>query len=489
VPRNVRGHLTDVLDVYGARWREVHRGACLAHRDATLSTPMFDRGVACLARGRAALGAAVRAASSATAAQLPDVAAAAAQLPDLERCADPAALVTNVPPPPPTVAAAAAELSSELASLEIEVHAARPGVRPRVDAAAARARALGYAPLLASALRIVGVAAIAADDRGAAIEPLDEAWDLALRAGDHALAVEAYARLAFARGTITPQGALADLKAIEALAAGLPASERAARALLYNNVGTVELAADRRDHARAAFERALGHARSVSGPAALELAVVRSNLALVTANPARRLELVRERTAIVEAALHGDHPRVLDARIDAALLEPDAARARAALAPPCDAYVALQPDHGFKILRCQYELGLLAYAAGDAAAARAAFGVAAATEHTGGVGSQLALARAYGALLDGDLRRATRVLDALLADLRPLEQAPWWRKVYAVDAWLARGAIARVAGQTRAARVARKTALRVLEPIAARHDSPRHRWRLARARAELAPPP
>jgi tetratricopeptide (TPR) repeat protein len=493
--RQAGGHVTGVLDGYGVRWRGVHRAACLAHRDATLSTQMFERGVACLARARAAFGAAVRAVSSATAGRLPDAIAAAAQLPDLGPCTDPALLVTGVAPPPPAIAAAAAALASELASLEIEIRAAHPDVRPRIADAVARARALGYPPLVARALRLAGVAALAVDARGAAIAPLAEATLLAFNAGEHALAIEAYARRAYAEGTVARKGtvaherALAGLELVEALAAGLPDSERAVRALLYHHVGNVEQAADRRDRARAAYERALGHARAVTGPAALELAKVRTSLARTIADPARRLELARERIAIVEAALDDAHPLVLDARISAAHLEPDAARARAALAPPCNAYAELQPDHGSNILQCQYELGLLAHAAGDVAAARTAFRLAAATEHRGGVGSQLALARAYEALVGGDLDRATRELDQLLERLGPVDRLKGWRQLHVGDAWLARGAIARAAGRVPAARAALEAAIRVLEPVVAVHDSPHLVRRLERARAALAPPP
>jgi hypothetical protein len=208
----------------------------------------------------------------------------------------------------------------------------------------------------------------------------------------------------------------------------------------------------------------------------------------VIADPRRRLELARERIAIVAGALDGDHPLVLEARISAALLEPDAGRARAELAPPCAAYVELHPGHASHVLQCQYELGLLAHAAGDAAAARTAFGLAVATEQRGGVGEMLALARAYGAMLDGDLDRASRQLDELLERIGPLEQAPWWYRLNAGDAWLARGAIARAAGRTSEARAAFETARRVVEPIVAVHDSPHYVRRLERARAELAPP-
>jgi tetratricopeptide (TPR) repeat protein len=490
--RQARDHVTGVLDAYGARWRGVHREACLAHRDAKLSDRMFDLRLACLARGRAAFEAAIRVVSSTTAERLPDGIAAAAQLPELGRCADPTILLSPVAPPPREAEATCGALSDELASLEIELRAARPDIQPRVDDAVARARALGYAPLTARALRLAGVAALAVRDRPAAIASLGEATTLALTAGEHALAIEAYARRAFAEGTSgipRPEDALSGLPLVEALAAGLPESDRAVRASLDNVAGTIEKAAGRLDRARAAFERALGHARAVTGPAALDLASIRTNLALVVPEPGRRLELARERIAIVEAALDAGHPLVLNARMTAALLEPDAARARAALAPTCAAYVALHPGQGHLILECQYELGLLAHAAGDAAAARTAFELAAATEHHGGDGEQLALARAYVAMLDGDPARASRELDALIERIGPLDQVPWWYRLNVGDAWLARGAIAGAAGRAQAAREAFEAARRVLEPVVAIHDSPHYVRRLERARAGLAPPP
>ncbi len=485
--REAERHVTAALDGYGARWRGVHRESCLAHRDATLSDRMFDLRIACLARARAAFETAIRIVSSTPAGQLPDAITAAAQLPDLARCTDPTVLVSPVAPPPPGTEAACGSLADELASLEVEVQAARPGIRPRLDQVIGRVRALGYAPLTARALRLAGVAALAADDRPAAIAPLREATGLALTAREYALAVEAYARRAYAETLTTDRaGALSGLELVEALAAGLPDRERAARAWLDNNVGIVEQVADRGDHARAAFERAIDHARAVTGPAALELAVVRTNLALVVPEPQRRLELARERIAIVEAALDGGHPLVLDARISAALLEPDAVRARAALAPPCAAYVELHPDRGLKIMECQYELGLHALTAGDAAAARRAFGLIAATRDRGGVGSQLVLARAYAAVLDGDLDGAARQLDQLLERLGPPEGLPWWRKLHAADAWLARGALARAAGRTSDARTAFETARRIVEPVDAIRDRPHYARRLERARAALA---
>ena len=145
-------------------------------------------------------------------------------------------------------------------------------------------------------------------------------------------------------------------------------------------------------------------------------------------------------------------------------------------------------DQGFKILECQYELGLLAYAAGDLPAARAAFTAASDTEARGGKGAMLELSRAYAALLGGDPAAAARQLGELLARLGPVDALPWWTQLSAGDAWIARAELARAAGRPADARTAGETARRILEPVVAVHDSPHYVRRLERARAATGSP-
>src|SRR5207237_796746 len=75
----------------------------------------------------------------------------------------------------------------------------------------------------------------------------------------------------------SPRAGPSGLEPIEARA-DRAARARFARALLYNNVGTVELARDQRGRALAYFERALVESRNVTGPGALELVFIRHNL-------------------------------------------------------------------------------------------------------------------------------------------------------------------------------------------------------------------
>src|SRR5262249_30180205 len=150
-------------------------------------------------------------------------------------------------------------------------------------ATVAAARALAYRPLLAEALLVDGHATMM-QKRHDAVPLLAEASTVALASGADALAIEAWARRASAVGTdIDPRMALDGRDLVEALATRVP-SARFARALLYNNIGQVELASEQPARAQSAFERALTEARGVTGPGAIELMNVRTNLALVLDN-------------------------------------------------------------------------------------------------------------------------------------------------------------------------------------------------------------
>jgi eukaryotic-like serine/threonine-protein kinase len=483
--RQAAPRVVTTLDDYAARWRAGFRAACVAHRDGAQSAALYDRRAACLSRARAALDTGVAVVREVTAAQLAAAISALAELPDLARCADVTALISQVAPPPPTTASAVAAATNQLASLEVEVRAARPGVRPRIDRVIARARLLSYPPLVARALRLAGVAALEVDARSDAVPLLDEATNLALTAGDMPLAVEAFARWMFASAAIERDKAGRAADRIAAIALGLPAAELATRVLLENTRGNIALTQGRRGEARAAFERALRLARDVTGPARIDAAGVWSNVALTIDDPGRRRALAAERIAIVEPALGARHPRVLAARISAAQLETDRQLSRDQLAPPCDLLAELQPEHRGEIITCQYQLGWLAFERGDARRAHVAFTRAVASERPGVKPSTIDLARAHLDLLADRTAEAARRVDAVRAAIGPLDQATWFAKVDAADAMMLAGTLARQAGRPDDARAAFDDARRTLEAVRVANDLPRNARRLAFARASL----
>src|SRR5262249_31598728 len=151
--------------------------------------------------------------------KLADLPRAVQALPDPSACADTAALLSPVKPPAPAIADRVEALDRRLAPARV-----LPGAGPAGEARTAAAsvlppaRAVAYDPLIAAVRLVEGHAAMSSD-RGTAVPILVEAQDLAIAAGAEALAVEAWARRAWAQGTSTdPAGALAGLDVIMALA-------------------------------------------------------------------------------------------------------------------------------------------------------------------------------------------------------------------------------------------------------------------------------
>jgi hypothetical protein len=92
-------------------------------------------------------------------------------------------------------------------------------------------------------------------------------------------------------------------------------------------------------------------------------------------------------------------------------------------------------------------------------------------------------------MLGGDLDRAARQNDKLIEQLGSRDHSQWWQKLPLGDAWLARGTVARAAGQPAVARTAFETAQRLFEQVVAANDLPHYVRRLERARAELGARP
>jgi hypothetical protein len=486
-PKQVRESIVGGLDRYAAAWQVAHRDACTAHRAGTQSGALFDRRMRCLDRARASLDAVAQLARTARSEQVAALVIATTELPLLARCADPTVLVESVAPPSEQQREAVTAIDRELAAREVDIAAGRADeVRAAIDALVVKARAIGYAPVLARALRLAGVAAIAADARADAIAPLAEATTLAFAAGDDELAIEAFARRAWAEGTSGKQNALAELPVVEAIATRLPPGARAARALLANNVGGVELALGNRERARAAFERAIAERAGVRGPSGVELAQVPANLALAVDDPALRDTLFAQAIAALTEAVGATHPITLDVRIMAAKRRDDAARAEVDLAAACTAVAELHPERGATIGECAFELGWLALDRDDNAAARRWFAAVVDASTRGGDAGDAALARAHVTRLEGDPARAAAELAAHRDAIGALDAQPWWRRNAAAEADLGRALAARDAGDHATATAMLERARAELAILVENHPSASRSRRLARVIRELA---
>src|SRR5262249_14720739 len=150
---------------------------------------------------------------------------------------------------------------------------------------------------------------------------------LAFRVGDAAIGVEAWARRASLEGGYLPLlDPLEGLDLVKAIAEG-PSSTKFARAVLYDNIGLLEMAKDHRAFARISFERALIESRGVRGPGTIELLSIQRDCALVTDDPATRESLLADAEKRLADLLGEDHPETLEARWTRAVMTIPLARA------------------------------------------------------------------------------------------------------------------------------------------------------------------
>jgi tetratricopeptide (TPR) repeat protein len=434
----------EAMAAYAGSWIASHRAACVAARSEPSEEVTYRR-AACLASARTRLGAAIDVLAAATADALPGALRALSELPGLARCGDPAALLDDVPRPPADRAVRVAEIRAAVDRARVRSDAALPDAADEAAAAVAAARALDYRPLLAAALLAHGRALDAIGKRGAGFAPLTEAVDIAIPLRDDATAVEAYARLlgaALAPGRDAAQ-ALAAIRPVLGLAERVRHSHPFAVALLRNNAGVVELAAGRPGRARDEWRAALPLAREVRGAGTVELAWVRTNLALVLDPGPERDQLLDEAVAVTRDQLGADHPLTLRIAIAAAFARTSGDDARAALRASCEGLAELHPGQRVHVVECSYELGILDLHAGDTAAARAAFARAAAVTPGGEVSSnRLAIAGAFADLLAGQHDRARSSLDWLARAIAPAADAPWHSLLLPSDVELARAWLA-----------------------------------------------
>ncbi len=423
--------IVGALDDYAAGWVSGQRAACVAHQSGAISSAMLDRRDACLARRKGSLATLGELATSVRSEDVPGMVVAAGSLPALAPCSDDDALLSPVAPIDTARTVPAAALADRIARVDVERDAGRiENAATDANNAVSEARALAYDPLIARALVARGRIglALAGAQRGDA--DFVEATQLALAVGDDPLAIEAFARAAYAIATTSNLPATEGLPLIEAITRRV--GDRAAfpRALLHHNIGAVELAHGNRIVARTRFEQARREARGQTASAGLELTAVLFSLMIVTDDPAERDRIGAELVATREATLGANHPLTLEAKIARASLSGDPRSVRATLSPPCTAMAALHPEQRASIRECAYEVTWRSLVADDRgeAAAMAARVIEAADSTSSD--SRVVRAHAFLLLASGDADGAARAL-AMIAPLGP--DQPWWQRLTSVD--------------------------------------------------------
>jgi len=478
------GILDPQLANYRARWTAGHRNACLAQRAGELSTRLFDRRIACLDQSRAAFATVAQLASQATGDDLANLARAATVIPDPHACGNLVALASDVEPPSLLIAVEVKRHRDELARARIQLAAANYGEARTIAAHTIRtARSLGYRPLLAEALLVQGHTLLQSNQRADGISALREATRLALEVHDDDLAVEAWARRAWLEGTDDEfsANALEGIDVITALAAR--SSAAFPRALLYNNLGSIELGKGNRVAAKTAFERAIEEAKNVTGPGKVELIHSRQNLALAVDDERQADLLLVDAHRELAAMLGSQHPDVLMVDyLRATVVVTSLPRVEQALWALC---VQLQhyPSLSFQTAECWVELAdvraELGNRAGSVSALDQAFAAKASEQEN------FVEARGYRLLWQGEVQRAAAAFASALSTGLPNDAARFGRYVRAkLMLGLARARMA----QGRFAE-----AIALLDPVTATllqvfRDNPASfvRRRLGRAQAELA---
>jgi tetratricopeptide (TPR) repeat protein len=484
--REVATQLAHQLGGYTVRWADDHRDACLAHRRGEQSAALLDRRMACLDRGRAAVGVLAEIVTKANARSLPGLASATRELPEPDRCAGVHSLMSNAEPPPPAQAGQVAVIDAQIERGRVQLAAGNADVARSVAAGAvAAARAIGYRPLLAEALLMEGRALMVAGDRGAAVTRLTEATALGLASSSEPTGIEAWARRAWVEGTGGhPEAALEGLAVIDALAAQSSPELAFARALLHTNVASVELGQGHRAEALAMLERALDDARSVTGPGAVELVSIRTNAAIATDDPKRRDELLADAHDAYARLLGANHPETITVRsIRAKTTIASLARAAELLDSVCRQY-ALHAWLAPTTAVCWVELADLRSELDDRSAAVAALDRALALG--AGTNANTPEAVGYRELWRGDASAAARAFEAALEELAPRTGEPWYRAYTRARVSLGLGRALVALDQPAAAAAELERSIADLAPIARDQHAVAIDRRLGRARAALA---
>jgi hypothetical protein len=477
--RSLRPRLQNELNEHTRRWTAGYRDVCLARERGIQSAALTDRRMACLESGRAALKAVGEIVRTTDIHDLSNVVLAVRALPDPEGCNDLTALLSDGEAPTPGEAPQVSALRARLEEARVQIAAGRPTqARPIAEEAVTAARTLAYRPLLPEALLVEGHAMMNSDDRVAAIEVLTESLTGGLKVGLDSIAVEAWARRAWAHGTsLGGEEALSGLEIIQAMADNRGTSQFS-RALLHNNVGCVELALERRDRARTAFAQAARAASGVVGPGATELLNVADNLGLVTDDPVRRDDILANAAAAKARALGDEHPETLATRLVRGAMSVQFQRALELLAPTC---AGLDVSGGVRAIQCWLDVGYIRGELDERAGAVAALRRAAAAP-----APAVPLAAPYIALWEGHAEAASHLFTGALNALPANPREPWWDRFQRAELELGLGRALRASGHLGAARTALRTSLARFVELARKDPSPRVAHRLARARAELA---
>jgi serine/threonine protein kinase/tetratricopeptide (TPR) repeat protein len=305
-----------VLDRYAERWTSLYVEVCEAtHVRGEQSAEVLDLRMACLQEGLDDLKALCRLFREATPEVVENAVSAANALGTLERCQDVKLLRAIVrPPEDPATRAAVERLRGRLVEVRALMRVGRvvAGLE-EAETLVEEARRVGYGPMLAEALLVLGDLQVENSKTDAAVPTMDEAvWTAELARHDE-VAAKAASVLVYLQGYVDSRFDAAEIwsRHAETLLRRMGGHDQL-WGWLFNNRATMRLSQGRLTEALAdhrlgiaAKERALGPDHPDLGGSLGNIAEVLTSLG----DYAQALENTQRAVEIIQAGLGPDHPR------------------------------------------------------------------------------------------------------------------------------------------------------------------------------------
>jgi tetratricopeptide (TPR) repeat protein len=306
-----------ILGAYAQNWTTMYREACEAtHVRGEQSAEVLDLRMSCLQERLGGLRALTQVYTAANGEVVENAVSAANTLGGLERCADVPLLRAVVrPPEDPATRARVDDLRRRLAELKARFDSGswRDGAGA-TDALAAEARVLGYQPLTAEALALVGHVRDKLTDGVGSSKAFEEAFWQADAARDDDVRADAAASLVYTSGYLQNDFAEADrwAAAADAVLRRLGGHDRE-RGWLLNNIAVVAGLRGRQAESLRFSEEALALKQKAWGPDHPDVGMSEGNVAIALEDLGRDQEAlahVDRSIEILGQGLGAEHPEL-----------------------------------------------------------------------------------------------------------------------------------------------------------------------------------
>jgi eukaryotic-like serine/threonine-protein kinase len=310
--------VTRALTSYAQSWTTMYKQTCEATQVRhEQSAEVLDLRMSCLNERLNGFRALTDVFADATGEVVENAVSASSALSTLDRCADVPTLRAVVrPPEDPTTVARVAELRKQLAGIKARFDAGRWKEALReAPVLVSQARALGYQPLLAESLALLGnIHAMASSDAEAAEKALVEAYRLADASRHDEVRADVATDLVFSVGYQQRhfEDAIRWYEAASAVLERLGGHELL-KAWLLNNIGCVYVAHHQTEIGVKALKDGLALKQRLLGPDHPDVALSEGNLGYVLEGMGRNqeaLSYVEKSIAIQEKKLGFEHPNL-----------------------------------------------------------------------------------------------------------------------------------------------------------------------------------